>query len=56
MAVNTGHKTRRGAVRKRTQRQTKLMGRAHWTKRSKQSGKFIDQKEKRKFKGIRREK
>ena len=32
------------------------MGEQHWTKRSKASGKFIDQKDKCKFKGVRKEK
>jgi hypothetical protein len=27
----------------------------HWSKRSKESGQFMDQEEKRKFKGVRRE-
>ena len=56
MAVNTGHKTRKGAVRQRSQRQTTMMGQAHWTKRSKESGEFIEQKKKGKFKSVRREK
>jgi hypothetical protein len=56
MAVNTGHNTRKGAVRKRTQRRTKLTGQRHWTKRSKQSGEFMDQKASGRFKGVRREK
>ena len=33
-----------------------VMGEKHWTKRSKESGQFMDQKEKGKFKGVRREK
>ena len=32
------------------------MGEKHWTKRSKEFGQFMDQKEKGKFKGVRREK
>lgn len=57
MAVNkpVSNNARKGAVRKRTQVQTKVMGEKHWTKRSKESGQFMDQKEKRKFKGVRRE-
>jgi hypothetical protein len=56
MAVNTGGGTRKGAVRRRTQRQTKMMTKQHWTKRSKGSGEFIDQKKVGRFKGVRREK
>ncbi len=59
MAVNkpTGDGARKGAVRKRSQLQTKTMGKKSWTKRSKRSGQFIDQKKsKPKFKGVRREK
>jgi hypothetical protein len=58
MAVNkpVGDNARKGAVRKRTQLQTtKVKGEKHWTKRSKESGQFMDQKEKGKFKGVRRE-
>jgi dihydrofolate reductase len=61
MAVNkpTGDNARKGAVKKRTQRKTVLMGRTTYTKRSTASGRFIDQKEapaKKKFKGVRMEK
>jgi hypothetical protein len=59
MAVNkpTGDKARKGAVRKRTQLKTKVMGEEHWTKRSKKSGQFLDQKkDEKKFKGVRKEK
>jgi hypothetical protein len=58
MAVNkrVGDGARKGAVRKRTQLQTKMMGQKHWTKRSKESGRFMDQKEAGKFKGVRKEK
>jgi hypothetical protein len=58
MAVNRpiGDNARKGAVRKRTQRKTRLMGKTAWTKRSKESGQFIDvKKSKKKFKGVRRE-
>ena len=57
MATNPppGDGHRKGAVRKRTQRQTKMMGQKRWTKRSKQSGEFIGQKESGRFKGVRRE-
>jgi hypothetical protein len=57
MATNkpTGDNARRGAVRKRTQRKGKLMGKTAWTKRNKESGRFIDVKSKKKFKGVRRE-
>ena len=58
MAVNkpAGDNTRKGAVKKRTQLQTKTMGKKTWTKRDKTSGEFIDQKKapaKKKFKGVR---
>ena len=58
MAVNkpVGDNARKGAVRKRTQLKTKTMGKKHWTKRSKGSGEFMDQKKEGKFKGVRREK
>lgn len=58
MAVNkpVGDAARKGAVRKRTQLQTKMMGKKSWTKRSKESGQFMDQKKTGKFKGVRREK
>jgi hypothetical protein len=50
---------RKGAVRKRSQLKTKVMGEETWTKRNKATGKFMDQKKapaKKKFKGVRREK
>ena len=50
-----GDNARKGAVRKRSQVETKIMGEKHWTKRSKESGQFMDQKEEGKFKGVRRE-
>ena len=58
MAVNkpTGDNARKGAVRKRSQLETKVMGEQHWTKRSKASGQFMDQKDKDEFKGVRKEK
>jgi hypothetical protein len=58
MAVNkpTGDNARKGAVRQRSQLEIKVMGEQHWTKRSKASGKFMDQKDKDKFKGVRKEK
>jgi hypothetical protein len=59
MATNkpTGDKARKGAVRKRTQRKGKLMGKTAWTKRNKESGRFMDvKKSAKKFKGVRREK
>ena len=58
MAVNkpTGDNARKGAVRQRSQLETKVMSEQHWTKRSKASGKFMDQKDKGKFKGVRKEK
>ncbi len=61
MAVNKppGDDARKGAVRKRSQLKTKVEGEAHWTKRSKATGQFMDQKKSpaaKKFKGVRREK
>jgi hypothetical protein len=59
MAVNkpTGDNARKGAVRKRTQIKTKVQGEERWTKRSKKSGQFMDQKkDPKKFKGVRKEK
>lgn len=61
MAVNkpTGDNARKGAVRKRTQLKTKVEGKDAWTKRSKESGQFMDQKKapaKKAFKGVRKEK
>ena len=58
MAVNrpVGDKARKGAVRKRSQLKTKMQGKARWTKRSRESGQFIDvKKTEKKFKGVRRE-
>ena len=58
MATNkpTGDNARKGAVKKRSQLQTKVMGEKKWTKRSGASGQFMDQKkDNKKFKGIRRE-
>lgn len=58
MAVNkpTGDNRRKGAVRKRSQLKTKVEGQEHWTKRSRSSGRFMDQKkDDTKFKGVRRE-
>jgi hypothetical protein len=60
MAVNkpVGDNARKGAVKKRTQRQTKLMGKPAWSKRTMASGRFVDQKKapaKKKFKGVRKE-
>jgi hypothetical protein len=59
MAVNkpTGDNARKGAVRKRTQLKGKLMGETVWTKRNKKGGQFMAVKtDKKKFKGVRREK
>jgi hypothetical protein len=58
MAVNkpVGDNARKGAVRKRSQLKGKLMGKTAWTKRNKESGRFMDvKKSKTKFKGVRRE-
>jgi hypothetical protein len=59
MAVNkpTGDRARKGAVRKRSQLKGKLAGKTAWTKRSRQSGRFMDvKKSEKKFKGVRKEK
>ena len=59
MATNApaGDHHRNGAVRKRTQLKTKVMGEEQYTKRSKESGQFIAQKKNdTKFKGVRKEK
>jgi hypothetical protein len=58
MAVNkpVGDNARKGAVRKRSQRKTKIQSEEHWAKRSRQSGRFMDQKkDDARFKGVRRE-
>ena len=58
MAVNkpVGDNARKGAVKKRSQLKTKMAGKSQWTKRSKESGQFMDVKKgKKKFKGVRRE-
>ena len=50
-----GHRV--GAVKKRSQLKTKIMGEEHYTKRSKASGRFMEQKaDDKKFKGVRKEK
>jgi hypothetical protein len=58
MATNApaGDNHRNGAVRKRSQLKTKVMGEEHYTKRNKKSGQFMAQKKTNtKFKGVRRE-
>jgi hypothetical protein len=58
MATNNpyGDDSRTGAVRKRSQLKTPVMGEKRWTERSKDSGRFLDQsKTEPKFKGVRRE-
>jgi hypothetical protein len=58
MAVNkpVGDNARRGAVKKRTQLATKVMGKPAWTKRDKTSGEFVAVKKSgKKFKGVRKE-
>ena len=57
MASDTGRGSRKGAVRKRSQRPTKMMGQKRWTKRSRASGEFMSQKKPgtKKYKGVRRE-
>jgi hypothetical protein len=39
-----GDNARKGAVRKRSQLETKITGEKHWTKRSKESGQFSTRK------------
>jgi hypothetical protein len=65
MAVNkpVGDNARKGAVKKRSQLQTKLGGATAWTKRNKKDGEFMAVKRPAKtkaavakFKGVRREK
>ena len=59
MASNepVGDAHRIGAVKKRSQLKTKIMGEEHYTKRSKDTGRFMDQKaDEKKFKGVRKEK
>jgi hypothetical protein len=53
MATN---QPRHGYERKRSQVQTKTMGQKHWTKRSRATDEFMDQKKAGKFKSVRREK
>ena len=58
MATNApaGDGHRNGAVRKRSQFKTKVMGEEHFTKRNKKSGQFTAQKkDDQKFKGVRKE-
>ena len=57
MATNmpVGDSARKGAVRKRSQLRTKLTGKKTWTKRSRRTGEFMDQKKRGKFKSVRRE-
>src|SRR4051794_40169034 len=47
MATNkpTGDNARKGAVKKRTQLKTKTQGKDSWTKRSKESGQFLEREE-----------
>jgi len=59
MATNppAGDGHRNGAVRKRTQIKTKVMGEERYTKRDKETGEFMAQKkDDGKFKGVRKEK
>lgn len=52
-----GDNARKGAVKKRSQRKGKLLGKTAWTKRDKRDGQFMAvKKSKKKFKGVRREK
>jgi hypothetical protein len=51
-----GDNARKGAVKKRSQRKTKIMGEKRWIKRSGETGEFMAQKRSaKKFKGVRRE-
>ena len=61
MASNkpTGDNARKGAVKKRSQLKSSLAGQKTFTKRSKVSGRFLEQKKapaQKKFKGVRMEK
>ena len=59
MAVNkpVGDNARKGAVKKRSQLKTRIMGEDRYTKRSDETGRFMDQKaDGKKFKGVRKEK
>jgi hypothetical protein len=52
-----GDNARKAAMKKRTQRKSKVMGKPAWTKRDRTSGEFLAvKKSARKFKGLRREK
>jgi hypothetical protein len=46
VAVNkpVGDNARKGAARKRSQLETEIQGEDTWTKRSRESGRFMDQK------------
>jgi hypothetical protein len=58
MASNepVGDRRRIGAVKKRTQLKAKLQGKDAFTKRNKDSGRFMNVKKGKKFKGVRKEK
>jgi hypothetical protein len=61
VAVNkpVGDNARKGAVRKRSQREMEILGEATWVKRSRQTGRFMDQKKapaEKPYKGVRKEK
>ena len=58
MAVNKpiGDNARKGAVRKRSQLKTAMQGQKRFTKRSRETGRFMDVKaDDKKFKGVRKE-
>jgi hypothetical protein len=57
MATDTGRGSRKDAVKKRSPRQTKMMGQKRWTKRSKASGELLSQNKPvtKKYKGVRQE-
>jgi hypothetical protein len=50
------NKPRLGYEGKRSQLKAKATGQKHWTKRSRETGEFMDQKKAGKFKSVRREK
>lgn len=53
MATNTGKGHRQGSVDNRTQSRNPHNG--NWTKRNTETGRFMDQKEGKPFKGVARE-
>lgn len=57
MATNapSGDGHRNGSVKKRSQLETELDGEKHFTKRDKETGEFLANKDDEKFKGVRKE-